>query len=173
MIALVVSNVSSRKVLTLSSASVDLIKNASIAYVHYLSFLLCFGGLIYERISLKTSPNKKEAIAMVMADTVYGVAGIALLVSGIYRVIKFGQGSEFYTQNPLFWTKMLAFGLVGSLSLYPTFNYILWAITISKGKLPEVTLDLVSRLKLIINIELLGFASIPFLATLMARGIGL
>jgi len=36
-----------------------------------------------------------------------------------------------------------------------------------------VTEDLVSRLRLIINIELVGFASIPFLATLMSRGVGL
>lgn len=109
---------------------------------------------------------------MVIADIVYGVAGIALLVSGIYRVLKFGQGSDFYTQNPIFWAKMVTFGLVGSLSLYPTVTYVLWAIPLSKGELPNVTSNLVSRLRLIINIELIGFSSIPFLATLMARGVG-
>jgi len=155
------------------SLPVDVIKNASVAYVHYLSFMLCFGALIYERISLKIDPNRKEAISMVIADIIYGIAGIALLVSGIYRVIKFGQGSDFYTQNPLFWTKMVVFGLVGSLSLYPTVTYVLWAIPLSKSELPNVTTNLVSRLRLIINIELVGFASIPFLATLMARGVGI
>ena len=135
--------------------------------------MLCFGALVFERISLKANPNRKQAISMVIADIVYGIAGIALLVSGIYRVLKFGQGAEFYTQNPLFWTKMILFGLVGSLSLYPTVTYILWAIPLSKGTLPEVGNNLVSRLRIIINIELLGFASIPFLATLMSRGVGL
>ena len=42
---------------------------------------------------------------MIIADIAYGVADIALLVSGIYRVIKFGQGQDFYTQNPIFWKK--------------------------------------------------------------------
>ena len=135
--------------------------------------MVCFGALIFERISLKPGPNRKEAISMVIADIIYGIAGIALLVSGIYRVIKFGQGADFYTQNPLFWSKIIIFGLVGSLSLYPTVTYILWAIPLSKGNLPKVPLNLVSRLRLIINIELVGFASIPFLATLMSRGIGL
>ena len=93
----------------------DAIKSASVAYVHYLSFMFCFGALIFERISLKASPNKKEAISMVIADIVYGIAGIALLISGIYRVIKFGQGSDFYTHNPIFWTKISIFALVGSL----------------------------------------------------------
>ena len=150
----------------------DALKSASVAYIHYLSFMLCFGALVFERIRLKASPNREEAISMVIADIVYGIAGVALLISGIYRVIKFGQGSDFYTHNPIFWTKIVIFALVGSLSLYPTVTYILWAVPLSKGKLPEVTTNLVSRLKLIINIELFGFSLIPFFATLMARGIG-
>ena len=151
----------------------DLFQSAFVAYIHYLSFMLCFGALVFERISLKVDPTRKEAISMVIADIIYGIAGIALLVSGIYRVIKFGQGSEFYTENPIFWTKIIVFALVGSLSLYPTITYVLWAIPLSKGNLPQVKENLVSRLRLIINIELVGFASIPFLATLMARGVGL
>ena len=152
---------------------VDLLKSASVAYIHYLSFMLCFGALIYERISLKPNPNRQQAISMVIADVIYGIAGVALLISGIYRVIKFGQGSEFYTQNPIFWTKIIVFALVGSLSLYPTVTYVLWAIPLGKGTLPKVTESLVARLTLIINVELVGFASIPFLATLMARGVGI
>ena len=151
----------------------QLLKSACVAYIHYLSFMVCFAALLFERISIKVAPCRKEAISMVVADIIYGIAGVALLVSGIYRVIKFGQGSEFYTSNPLFWTKMILFALVGSLSLYPTVTYVLWAIPLSKGSLPNVDLNLVSRLKLILNIELFGFASIPFLATLMARGVGL
>jgi len=152
---------------------VDLFNSAVVAYIHYLSFMICFGALIFERISLKPNPNREQAISMVVADIIYGIAGVALLVSGIYRVIKFGQGSGFYTQNPIFWTKIVVFAFVGSLSLYPTITYVLWAIPLSKGTLPEVTENLVARLRVIINVELVGFASIPFLATLMARGVGL
>ena len=151
----------------------EVIKSASVAYIHYLSFMICFGALIFERVSLKPNPNKKEAISMVIADIVYGVAGVALLVSGIFRVIKFGHGSDFYTQNPIFWTKIIIFALTGSLSLYPTITYILWAIPLSKGNLPNVSINLVSRLKLIINIELFGFSLVPLFASLMSRGIGL
>ena len=151
----------------------DLIKSASVAYIHYLSFMICFGALIFERVSIKKNPNKKEALSMVIADVIYGIAGIALLVSGILRVLKFGQGSEFYTQNPIFWTKIIIFALVGILSIYPTVTYVLWAIPLSKGNLPEVNYNLVSRLRKIINIELIGFSLIPIFATFMARGIGL
>tara|TARA_Y100001968_G_C19147308_1_gene614440 strand:+ start:254 stop:751 length:498 start_codon:yes stop_codon:yes gene_type:complete len=159
--------------MSLLEFSMEAVKSALVAYVHYLSFMLCFGALVFERVSLKTDPNKKEAISMVVADVIYGIAGIALLISGIYRVIKFGQGSYFYTHNPLFWTKICIFAIVGSLSLYPTVNYILWAIPLSKGDLPKVNSELVARLRLILNIELIGFSLIPFFATLMARGVDL
>ena len=149
------------------------IKSAGIAYVHYLSFMLCFAALAIERKLIKTDPNRQETINMVLTDVVYGVAGIGLLVSGILRVLYFGQGGQFYTQNPLFWWKIGIFIVVGTLSLYPTVTYVLWSIPLRKDELPIVGPNLVARLKLILNIELFGFALIPIFATLMARGIGL
>ena len=82
------------------------------------------------------------------------------VLSSIHKILYFGQ-------------RWLLFGFVGALSLYPTVTYVLWALPLSKGELPNVTSKLVSRLRVILNIELVGFASIPFFATLMARGIGL
>ena len=57
----------------------------------------------------KINPYSRESISMGIADSIYGIAGIALLTSGIYRVIKYGQGADFYTQNPIFWTKIIIF----------------------------------------------------------------
>ena len=147
-------------------------KSSLVAYVHYLSIMICFGALLFERISLKNSLDKVKIISILIADVLYGIAGIALLVSGILRVKYYGQGGEFYTHNTIFWIKIILFICVGLLSLYPTYKYITWAIPISKGKLPEVGLGLISRLKTIINIELIGFSLIPLFATLMARGVG-
>ena len=152
-------------------SATETVKSALVAYIHYLSFMVCFGVLVFERVKLKASPNRSEAISMIIADIIYGIAGVALLVSGVFRVIKYGQGAEFYIHNPLFWTKIVLFALVDSLSLYPTFTYILWVIPIRKGKLPDVSDELVARIKLLLNIELIGFASIPLFATFMARGV--
>ena len=149
------------------------VKSAGTAYVHYVSFMLCFAALALERKLIKTDPNREEAINMVLTDVVYGVAGIALLLSGILRVLYFGQGSDFYTHNPVFWWKIGVFIFVGTLSLYPTVTYVLWSIPLTKGELPVVGEALVARLKVILNIELVGFAAIPILATFMARGVGL
>jgi putative membrane protein len=146
---------------------------AGVAYVHYLSFMVCFGALVLERRLIEPNPSRQNATLMVITDIVYGIAALALLGSGILRVLAYGQGSSFYTENPLFWWKVGLYLSVGALSLYPTITYILWAIPLRKGELPQVSEALAGRLGWILNIELAGFALIPLLATLMARGVGL
>jgi putative membrane protein len=151
----------------------QILPNAAVAYVHYLSFMLCFAALVLERWLIRPNPDRKTATAMVITDIVYGIAALGLLVSGILRVLYYGQGSSFYTENPLFWWKVGIYLAVGALSLYPTVTYILWALPLRRGETPVVSEALATRLSWILNVELLGFASLPFMATLMARGVGL
>jgi len=80
--------------------------------------MVCFGALVFERITLKIDLNRNQSISMVISDLIYGLAGIVLLVSGILRVRYFGQGADFYTHNPIFWIK------VGILSLSASYHYI-------------------------------------------------
>ena len=151
----------------------QVLTSAVMAYVHDLSFMVCFGALVAERQLIQPDPDRQRATRMVVADVVYGLAALLLLGSGILRVLYFGQGAGFYTHNPLFWTKVGVFLAMGALSLYPTITYILWVIPLRKGELPQVGEALSTRLAWIINVELVGFASIPLLAALMARGVGL
>jgi len=157
----------------LANLPADVVTRAGVAYVHYLSFMVCFGALVLERRLIRANPSKADATLMVITDVVYGIAALALLGSGILRVLHFGQGSSFYTENPLFWWKVGIYLGVGGLSLYPTITYILWAIPLRKGELPQVSEALANRLAWVLNIELVGFALIPLMATLMARGVGL
>ena len=157
------------KLLSLDHVSMS----ALVAYVHYLGIILCFGSLMFERIILKINLSKNETIFIIIADVIYGVAGLAILVTGILRVKYYGQGGEFYTSNPIFWVKVSLYVVIGLISLYPTITYISWAIPLSRNKLPVISENLLRRFKLIIMTELVGFAIIPFFATLMSRGIGL
>ena len=151
----------------------DVSTSALVSYFHYLGIILCFGALMFERIILKINLSKKETISIIIADVIYGVAGLAILITGILRVKYYGQGGDFYTSNPIFWLKVSLYIAIGLISLYPTITYILWAIPLSKNKLPVISENLVKRFKLIILTELVGFAVIPFFATLMTRGVGL
>lgn len=148
------------------------LSRALVAYGHYLSFMVCFAALVLERRLIRPQPDRGDAIWMVITDIIYGLAALGVLGTGVLRVLYFGQGSAFYTENPLFWWKVGAYLAVGTLSLYPTITYILWAIPLRKGELPQVSESLATRLKWILNVEILGFALIPLLAALMARGVG-
>ena len=147
--------------------------SALVAYVHYLGIILCVGALMFERIMFKINLNKNETISIIIADVIYGIAGLAILITGILRVKYYGQGGEFYTGNPIFWVKVSLYIVIGLISLYPTTTYILWAIPLSRNNLPIISENLVKRFRLIITTELVGFLVIPFFATLMSRGIGL
>ena len=157
------------KLLTLNDVSTS----ALVAYVHYLGIILCFGALLFERINLKINLSKNQAISIIVADLIYGIAGLAILISGILRVKYYGQGGDFYTSNPIFWFKVSLYIIIGLISLYPTATYILWAIPLSKNKLPVISENLVKRFKVVMMTELVCFAVIPIFATLMSRGIGL
>ena len=124
--------------------------SALVAYVHYLGIILCCGALIFERIILKINLSKNETISIIIADVIYGIAGLAILITGILRVKYYGQGGEFYTSNPIFWVKVSLYIVIGLISLYPTTTYILWAIPLSKNKLPVISENLLRRFKLII-----------------------
>ena len=52
----------------------DIAKNAGVAYVHYLSFMICFAALVVERRLIKANPDRGEATAMVITDIVYGLS---------------------------------------------------------------------------------------------------
>lgn len=146
---------------------------AIVAYLHYASFMVSFGALAIERFTLKAELSLKEGWRMVLADAAYGIAATTVLVTGILRVLYFGKGSDYYISNPVFWAKVALFLIVGTISLYPTISFILWVGPLRQEitpKLPEVA---VTRLRQVIEFELVGFLAIPLLAALMARGIGL
>jgi putative membrane protein len=151
----------------------ELLGRAGFAYLHEISFMVCFAALVLERKLLRPNPDRASATQLIITDVVYGIAALTLLGSGVLRVLHFGQGAGFYMANPLFWWKVGIYLGAGSLSLYPTITYILWAIPLRKGEAPSFSAAAAQRIGWVINIELLAFACLPFMASLMARGVGL
>ncbi|MDB9495963.1 DUF2214 family protein [Spirulina major CS-329] len=149
------------------------LNSAIAAYIHYLSFALIFASLTLEHQTFKPELTVKEGWRMIIADTLYGIAAIAILVTGALRVMYFGQGPSFYSQNPIFWVKIGIFIAVGLLSLYPTISYLRWVKGLRADTAPVIGETQAKVITGIIRAELLGFALIPLFASLMARGIGL
>lgn len=55
------------------------------AYVHYISFMVCFAALVTEASSPhKPAPDRREATSMAITGVVHGLAALALLASAFY-----------------------------------------------------------------------------------------
>lgn len=147
--------------------------SAIVAYIHYLSFGLILASLIVERQTVKSELTITEGWKILIADGIYGTAATAILATGVLRLLYFGKGTEFYTENPVFWAKIILFFIVASISLYPTISFLLWIGNLRQNIPPKLNPFRVKLINWIINLELLGFSSIPLLASLMARGIAL
>ena len=147
--------------------------SAVTAYLHYLGFMLAFGALVVESLTLKQDLNLQEAWRVVTADAIYGLSATMVLVTGILRVLYFGKGTAYYLSSPVFYTKVGIFIVVSLLSLYPTFSFVSWVKGLRDSKLPNLELPQVQRLSWLIRGELVGFTLIPLFAAILARGMRL
>ena len=145
--------------------------SATVAYIHYLSFMVAFGALVTESLTLKKQLTLEESWKLVIADSLYGLSATAVLVTGVLRVMYFGKGTEYYLSHHIFFVKVGLFIVVGLLSLYPTFSFLTWIKTLRDRQPPTLEDSKVSVLKWLIRGELVGLALIPFSAALLARGL--
>lgn len=147
-------------------------ENAVVAYLHYLSFMVIYAALAVENQTFKQELSAAEAWRVAIADGIYGLSATTVLITGILRVFYFGKGSGFYASNPVFWTKVGLFFFVAVLSLYPTFSFISWFRDLRNNNVPQIGRAQAHWISNLIKVELVGFAIIPLLGALMARGIG-
>lgn len=105
-------------------------------------------------------------------DALYGLLALAILAVGAGRVFLGAKGAGFYLDNPAFWVKVGAFGVVGILSIRPTVRILAWQKSLKADATfvpPADELQALRRRKLA---EIHVFTLIPVAAAVMARGIG-
>lgn len=146
--------------------------SALVAYLHYASFAAIVAALAIEHLTLQPDLDLRRAWRLVVADSIYGLAGVAVLVTGVLRVMYYGKGSEFYLHSGLFWVKIALFAIAGVLSLYPTITFLGWIQPLREGKPPELAEPAAARLTQFVRVELAIFFAIPLFAAAMARGLG-
>jgi putative membrane protein len=147
--------------------------SALIAYLHYVAMIsiavvlvveygVCIPGMTGSRIRL-----------LARLDLLYMGVALVALGSGVARVIWFGKGATFYLHNPVFYIKLALFLAVGLISIPPTLQYLRWMRSLNSGAASVAADYQVLRVRRHLLIELILFAVIPLMATLMARGIGI
>ena len=137
---------------------------ALVAAYHYIAILLTYGVLFGEFILYRPALGMRSLELLRTLDRFYLFGAITIILTGLLRLFTSVKGTEFYTHNPVFWVKMAMFVVVGLLSIVPTMHYIRAQ---TYGDVEH------NRIRAFIIAQLVIFTLIPFVASLMARGVGL
>ncbi|MEW6634091.1 MAG: DUF2214 family protein [Pseudomonadota bacterium] len=105
-------------------------------------------------------------------DRHYGIIAALIVIVGICRVFFGLKGWEFYIYNWVFWAKMVAFIIVGLLSIIPTVRFISWSRQASGNPSFSVPQAELASVKNYVRAEGIIFLLIPVFAAAMARGYG-
>lgn len=144
----------------------------AIAALHYLSIFLLFALLGIEHLQFKQPLDLARARRLVIIDIAYGVSASLVLFSGAARVIWYGKGLDYYLHNGLFHAKLGLFLLVGLISILPTLTALNLRPALQAGIAPEIKPRRLQVVLWTIRLELLLLATLPVLASLLARGYG-
>jgi len=155
-----------------AASGTNQVASAFVAYGHYLSLFVMVAALMFEKLTIEPGMSKEKETSLVAADATYGIAALAVLVTGYYRLVEYGKGWFFYSHEPIFWIKMVFFVILGSASLFPTITSIKRFVAAKGDGWEPMSEKLANRMSSVINAELLMMASIPLSATLMSRGVG-
>jgi putative membrane protein len=143
----------------------------SLAAIHLLAFALGFWavltrGTAFSRLAAGTG----EVRRVLMADNLWGISAVILLVSGGMRAFGgYEKGTDYYLHQPLFHLKMTLFVLILLLEVAPMVTLIKWRIALGRGAAIDA-----GRAKLFArfsHIEALLVLLMVIAATGMARGV--
>lgn len=147
--------------------------DALLAYIHFVSIIFVSSTLVVEACLCRPGLTLVWSQRLVRVDILYLVAAVLVLASGLLRIFYGLKGTTFYTQNPVFWVKMVLFVAVALISIIPTIRFIRWNRMMNAGELKAVSDEDLSGTLRIIYLELVLLALIPLSAVLMARGFGI
>jgi putative membrane protein len=144
-----------------------------LAAVHLLAFALGFWAVLARGTAFRRlAAGVGEARSVLIADNLWGVSAVILLITGGMRAFGgYEKGADYYLHQPLFHLKMTLFVLILLLEIAPMVTLIKWRIALGRG----ASID-VGRAKLfarISHIEALLVLLMVVAATGMARGVTL
>src|SRR5436309_3464351 len=101
--------------------------SAIVSALHMLALALGLPSIFFRGRALKGSLDGPGLHRLFTADTVWGIAALLWLATGLARA--FGgleKGSALYLASPLFWLKITLFATVALLEAWPMATFIRW-----------------------------------------------
>jgi putative membrane protein len=142
-----------------------------LAAAHLLAFALGFWAVLARGTAFRRlAGGVGEARSVLVADNLWGISALFLLVTGGMRAFGgYEKGTDYYLHQPLFHLKMTLFVLILLLEVAPMVTLIKWRIALARGRVIDSR-----RAKLfarISHIEALLVLLMVVAATGMARGV--
>jgi putative membrane protein len=138
-----------------------------LAIGHHVLIFGIFGIICAEFWAVRPGLTGAGVARIASIDLWYGILAVAILVLGFCRAIFAAKGWVFYSHNAFFWAKLGTFGLIGLLSLPPTFAFNRWRKTAYQPSDADI-----ERIRRYLHLELGLFIFLPIFAAAMARGYG-
>ncbi|KAL3810774.1 hypothetical protein ACHAXA_011786 [Cyclostephanos tholiformis] len=148
------------------------VPSALAAYGHYVALLGMLGCTMAERLTIKPNMTPEEEDFVAGAHIGLGVFGALIAYTGYLRAMVYEKGFDFYAHEPIFWLKVALVGVYGAASFFNTTVIIKRAVAKRNGDFKPMGEKLSKRMIQICNAELVAIATIPLIATVMARGVG-
>ncbi|KQZ14568.1 hypothetical protein ASD44_11160 [Mesorhizobium sp. Root554] len=144
-----------------------------LAILHHLLVFSLAGIIAAEFVLIRNEMTASTIRRLARIDRHYGMIAALVIVVGIGRVVWGLKGWEFYIYNWVFWAKMIAFLVVGLLSIGPTMRFISWNNQAGQNPAFAVPAAELASVKSYIRAQAAIFLLIPIFAAAMARGYGL
>lgn len=144
---------------------------AIVSALHVLALALGLPAVFFRGRALKGPLDAPGLRRLFAADSVWGIAALLWLVTGLLRVFAgLEKGASFYLGSSAFWLKMALFALILVLEIRPMATFIRWRMALRRGQAPDTS---GARGLFVVNhVELALVVLMVFTAAFMARGFG-
>jgi putative membrane protein len=144
------------------------VREAILAYAHFISIFALIGTVVAELVLFRKSMPAGIFRRLQVVDRWYGITAGLVVVTGLARLNLGLKGALFYTENPVFWTKISLFVAAGLISIIPTVLYIRWkSRPVVDGSI-ELSGGEYTRVRSALWLQAVLYTLIPLCASLMA-----
>ena len=144
-----------------------------LAIAHHLAVFTLVAVFAVEFATVRPGLAPKAIRQLGRIDAVYGAAAGIVVMVGIVRVVFGAKGWDYYSGNQMFWGKMIAFLLVGLLSLPPTLAIRRWAKGLAANAAYVPPANEIAASRRFIHLQAGLLVLVPVFAAAMARGYGM
>jgi len=146
--------------------------DAILAYLHFIAIFLLFSFMVTEAMMTRGTLDAAAVRLLGRVDIWYLGAALAVLATGLLRMMFGAKGPEFYLSAWPIYTKVVLFVLVGAISVGPTIRFVRWRRMFERDAGWRVPDEERKGARRSLMIQLHIAALIPLVAVIMSRGLG-